>query len=104
MSHGTRRSGVSPAPRPEVEFPRALTQAGWITFGFHEDLDEAAMIAVDGMLDLLGERYGMERNQAMAWSSLVVDLHLTQIVNGVKGVHAILPHGALGDNFDLRGN
>ncbi len=86
-------------PDLKLNFPRALTQAGWITFGFHEDLDEAAMIAMDGMLDLLTEKYNMERNQAAAWSSLVVNLHVTQIVNGVKGVHAILPHDALNDSF-----
>jgi acetamidase/formamidase len=28
-------------------------------------------------------------------ASLVVDMHVTQIVNGVRGVHAILPHGAI---------
>lgn len=28
-------------------------------------------------------------------SSLVVDLRVTQIVNGIKGVHALLPHDAL---------
>lgn len=28
-------------------------------------------------------------------AGLVVDLRITQIVNGVKGVHAVLPHGAI---------
>ncbi|MEO8394532.1 MAG: acetamidase, partial [Chloroflexota bacterium] len=32
---------------------------------------------------------------AIALASLTVDLHITQIVNGVVGVHAILPHGAI---------
>jgi acetamidase/formamidase len=27
---------------------------------------------------------------------VVVDLRITQVVNGVVGVHAVLPHGALG--------
>ena len=61
------------------------------------------MIAMDGMLDLLMERYGVTRNQASAWSSLVVDLHVTQIVNGTKGAHAILPHGALDGSFERKG-
>ena len=87
----------------KLKFPRALTPAGWITFGFQEDLDEAVMIAMDGMLDLLMERYGVTRNQASAWSSLVVDLHVTQIVNGTKGAHAILPHGSLDGSFERKG-
>jgi acetamidase/formamidase len=38
---------------------------------------------------------GLERNHALALSSVVVDLHVTQIVNGTKGVHAILHDGAI---------
>ena len=82
-------------PEMKLKFPRARTANGWITFGFHKDLDEAVMIAMDGMLDLLKEQCGLERNQAMAWASLAVDLRVTQIVNGTKGAHAILPDTAL---------
>ena len=31
----------------------------------------------------------------MALASLVVDMRITQIVNQVRGVHAVLPHGAV---------
>lgn len=79
----------------KLTMPRAKTIAGWITFGFHEDLDEAAMIALEGMLDLMHEHHHLERSEALALSSLVVDLRITQIVNGTKGVHAFLPHGAI---------
>lgn len=75
--------------------PRANTPAGWITFGFHEDLNEATVQANDGMLGLLGDLYGLNRVEAMALGSSVVDLRITQIVNGVKGVHACLPHVVL---------
>ena len=75
--------------------PRANTPAGWLTFGLHEDLDEASMIALNAMLDLMVEKYGFHRKDALAWASLVVDLRITQMVNGVKGVHAVLPHRAI---------
>jgi acetamidase/formamidase len=75
--------------------PRANTPTGWITFGFHEDLNEATVEALDGMLGLMGELYGLNRVEAMALGSSVIDLRITQIVNGVKGVHACLPHGAI---------
>ena len=83
--------------RPEMHLktPRAHTSAGWITFGFHEDLLEATMIALEGMLDLMVEQYGMTRPEALGMASLVVDMHVTQIVNGTRGVHALLPHGAI---------
>jgi acetamidase/formamidase len=75
--------------------PRANTPAGWLTLGFHEDLDEATIIALDAMLALMSEQYGLQRLDALALASLVVDMRITQVVNGVRGVHALLPHGAI---------
>jgi acetamidase/formamidase len=40
---------------------------------------------------------GLERRDALALASVVVDLRITQVVNGVLGVHAVLPDGAIGD-------
>ena len=48
------------------------------------------------MLDLLCEQYNIPRPQAFALASAVVNLRITQIVNGgVMGVHALLPDGAI---------
>ena len=95
------------ADRVELEFqvhpelrlarPRAHTPAGWITFGFDEHLDEAMAVALSDMLDLLVERRGCDRCEAMALASLLVDLRVTQVVNGVRGVHAVLSHEALAE-------
>ncbi len=83
--------------RPDLKLvrPRARTPQAWVTFGFHEDLDEATVQALGDMLVLLDEQLGCGRTQALALSSLVVDLHVTQIVNGVRGVHAMISHEAL---------
>jgi acetamidase/formamidase len=75
--------------------PRANTPAGWLTLGFHEDLQEATYIALEAMLTLLCEQHQLTRTDALALASLVVDMHITQIVNGVRGVHALLPHGII---------
>ena len=75
--------------------PWANTPAGWVTLGFHKDLNEASLIALDAMLTLMCQQYALTRTDAIALASVAVDLHVTQIVNGVQGVHAILPHGAL---------
>ena len=83
-------------PPLSLTTPRAKTAVGWITLGLDEDLDEAMHLALDAMLDLMGELYGLGRHDALALASLVVDLRITQVVNGVQGVHALLPHGALG--------
>jgi acetamidase/formamidase len=75
--------------------PIANTPAGWVTMGFHEDLDEAVVLALEAMLVLLKRLHGLERLDALALASVTVDFHVTQMVNKVRGVHAILPHGAI---------
>jgi acetamidase/formamidase len=78
-----------------LEWPIAWTPEAWLTFGFDEDLDAAAGVAVGGMLDLMGRELGLGRSDALAFASLVVDVRVTQLVNGVLGAHAVLPHGAI---------
>jgi acetamidase/formamidase len=78
-----------------IETPRAYTEAGWITFGFDKDLDEATLLALEEMLRLIEEKHGIRRPVSLGLASLLVDMRITQIVNGVRGVHAVLPHGAI---------
>ena len=75
--------------------PRAQTSAGWVTLGFGEDLEAATVMALAEMLDLIEDAYAVSRNEALALASLAVDLRITQLVNGVVGVHTVLPHGAV---------
>jgi acetamidase/formamidase len=82
-------------PDMSLTTPRARTPEGWITLGFHEDLNEATMIALNAMIDLMCELFAIGRPDAVSLASVVVDLRITQIVNGVQGVHAILPNGAV---------
>ncbi len=78
-----------------IEVPHALTPDAWLTFGLNEDLDEAMYQAVNAMLDLIMRLHGVDRGTAMALASTVVDVRVTQVVNGVKGCHAVLRHGAI---------
>jgi len=80
----------------DLRTPIARTADAWITFGFDEDLDLAAESSMATMLDLMERELGFERTHALALSSVVVDLHVTQIVNVTKGVHAVLRDDALG--------
>jgi acetamidase/formamidase len=81
--------------RPELKAPIAWTPEAWLTFGFDEDLDEAAALATDAMLELMQRELEIARVDALALASVVVDLRVTQVVNGVKGVHAVLRHDAI---------
>ena len=48
-------------PTLAISTPRARTAEGWLTLGFHEDLTEAMFLALDAMVGLMGEQYGMAR-------------------------------------------
>jgi acetamidase/formamidase len=79
----------------ELRSPIARMPGAWIALGFDEDLDLAAEEAMATMLDLMERELGLERSYALALSSIAVDLRVTQIVNGVKGVHAVLADDAI---------
>ena len=74
-----------------LENPRAETDTHYILMGFDPILDNAAKMALRETIQFLGELRGMSRDDAYTLCSLAVDLRVTQIVNGVKGVHAMLP-------------
>jgi acetamidase/formamidase len=78
-----------------IEWPVARTAGSWIAFGFDEHLGEAARIATQSMLDLLERERGVSRDDALALASVAVDLRVTQVVNQVSGVHAVLRDDAL---------
>lgn len=73
--------------------PRAETATHLITFGLDPDLDTAARQALSAMIDWIVARTAIPRDEAYALSSIAVDLHVTQTVNYVKGVHAMLDRG-----------
>jgi acetamidase/formamidase len=79
----------------ELTTLRANTPAGWITFGFNESVDEAVVVALNDMLDLVMSQFDLVRKDALALISVAADLRITQLVNGVRGIHVILPHGAI---------
>ena len=94
---GLERAQLTVSVRDDLTLstPIARTGDAWLTFGFDEDLDEAAAIAIDAMLELMGREHGLERREALALASVVVDLRVTQMVNRVRGVHAVLADGAI---------
>jgi acetamidase/formamidase len=83
------------ADEPVLEWPVARIEGAWLTFGFDEQLGLAARIAVDGMLALMERELGLTGDDALALASIGVDLRVTQVVNGVLGVHAELRDDAI---------
>ena len=75
----------------KLELPMAETPTHWITMGFHEDLNEATKIALREAIQFIAKTKGLTRDDAYSLASLAVDLRVTQIVNGTKGIHAMIP-------------
>jgi acetamidase/formamidase len=75
-------------------WPQARTSAGWLTFGFAEDLTAATIIALNGMLDIMMQQLAVSRQEALALASVGVHLRVTQIANRTLGVHALWPNTA----------
>jgi acetamidase/formamidase len=70
--------------------PRAETATHYIAFGLDTDLDDAARQALKEMIAWIVGMTGIHKDEAYALCSFACDLHVTQTVNNVKGVHAML--------------
>ncbi len=70
--------------------PRALNDTHLITLGLDEDLDDAARQALREMIDWLVALTGWAPSEAYTFCSLACDLQVSQLVNGVKGIHAMV--------------
>jgi acetamidase/formamidase len=78
-----------------IKTPWARLADAWLTMGVAGTLDESADSALEAMLDLMQDHLDLSRKEALGLASVVVDLRVTQMVNGTVGVHAILRDGAI---------
>jgi acetamidase/formamidase len=75
--------------------PRAETPTHLIAFGLDWDLDDAARQALRQMIEWVVTLTKISKDEAYALCSFACDLHVTQTVNNVKGVHAMIPKSVL---------
>jgi acetamidase/formamidase len=73
-----------------LKMPRAITPTHYITLGVDPDLDDAAKQALRDMIAWLVEMKGWKPAEAYVFCSLACDLHVTQLVDGNKGIHAMV--------------
>ena len=74
-----------------ITWPRAETPTHYMTMGLNEDLNQAAKLATREMLNFIVETKGLSRDDTLMLLSAAMDLRVTQIVDGTKGVHALIP-------------
>lgn len=73
-----------------LAMPRALTPTHYITLGLDPDLDDAARQALRDMIAWLVALKGWKPADAYVFCSLACDLRVTQLVDGNKGIHAMV--------------
>ncbi|HET9182113.1 MAG TPA: acetamidase/formamidase family protein [Candidatus Angelobacter sp.] len=73
------------------KYPRAETPTYYISMGFHQNLYEATRIAVRQMIDFLVAEKHLTRDEAYMLTSVAGDVDITELVDGNKGVHVMLP-------------
>lgn len=69
-------------------YPVLETATTWSVHGFGDDLDAAMREASLRLIDLLGRRFGLSRDDAYSLASVGCDFTVTQVVDGRQGVHA----------------
>ena len=75
----------------------AETASHWITMASDADLDQAAKTALRDMISFISRSLKLSAEDAYSLSSLAVNLEITQMVNGKRGVHAMLPKAIFTD-------
>ena len=100
LRFGLRKGASLSTPRFHV--PGRLTprvdDGGWHgTMGIHEDLMQGAKQAVRGMVELVVQEHGLDREDAYVLCSLAGDLKILEIVDaGVWNVGMTMPRSIFG--------
>jgi acetamidase/formamidase len=84
-----------------VDWPMASSPTHWILMGMHTDLYQSCQMAVKNAIRFLNLHYGMPELEGYAFCSQAVDLHVTQLVDYTKGIHAMIPKSCfVGKQFE----
>ena len=75
------------------EKPRGIAAAaeGRRQMGLNEDITLASKQALREMIDFLMKNKGLSKDDAYMLCSVAGDLNLTQVVDGTRGAHMLLP-------------
>jgi acetamidase/formamidase len=74
-----------------MAWPVAETPSHWIVIGLDKDLNAAMALAARNAIKFLAERAKISELDAYALCSVAVSFRVTQVVDIVRGVHAMIP-------------
>jgi len=72
-------------------WPVAETPTHWIALGLDKDLNVAMTLAARNAINFLSTRVKLTQLDAYALCSIAVSFRVTQVVDIVRGVHALIP-------------
>ena len=74
-----------------LAWPVAETESHWITLGLDKDLNVAMTLAARNAIKFLATQAKVSELDAYALASIAVSFRVTQVVDIVRGVHAMIP-------------
>jgi acetamidase/formamidase len=80
-----------------LDWPLAETEDHYIVFGLNESLDDGLHQALKQCIWFLHTLKGLSEADAYRLASLAVDFNITQVVNGNKGIHGMIPKAIFDD-------
>ena len=72
-------------------WPVVETATHWIVMGLDKDLNAAMTLAARNAINFLATRAKLTPHDAYALCSIAVSFRVTQVVDIVRGVHAMIP-------------
>jgi acetamidase/formamidase len=76
----------------KLTWPRAEIATHWMVMGLNPNLEEAMKMAVRETVAFITQRFPrLSREEAYMIASIAVDYHVTQVVDGTKGIHGMIP-------------
>ena len=74
-----------------LRWPRAESPTHYIVMGLDKDLNQAMKIAAREAIHFLTTEKELSPDQAYMLASVAVDFRVTQVVDGTKGIHGMIP-------------
>jgi len=84
-----------------LEWPVAETDDHYIVMGLNESLDDGLEHALKQCIWFLNGQKGLSEADAYRLASLAVDFNVTQVVNGNKGIHGMIPKSIFEEDGDI---
>jgi len=84
-----------------LKWPVAETDDHYIVFGLNESLDDGLHEALQQAIRFLHSQKGLSESDAYRLASLTVDFNVTQVVNGNKGIHGLIPKAVFDDDGEI---